>query len=85
MQPTDSIYFEHQNKNMKTSEIIKEIERLPIRKRIYIIERAIHTIGKQADTSLMTEAANALFADYKSDKELTAFTNLDFDAFYETR
>lgn len=70
---------------MKTSEIIKEIERLPIRKRMYVIEKAIHTIGKQEDESQMTKASNALVVDYKSDKELTAFTELDFEAFYEAR
>jgi len=70
---------------MKTSEIIKEIERLPIRKRIYVIEKTIHNIGKQEDKDLLTKAANALYTDYKTDKELTAFTNLDFEEFYEAR
>jgi hypothetical protein len=70
---------------MKTSEIIKEIERLPIRKRIYVIEKTIHAIGKHEDNNLLSKAANALYADYSSDKELTAFTNLDFETFYETR
>jgi hypothetical protein len=30
-------------------------------------------------------AADDLSEDYPSDKELTAFTNLDFENFYETR
>lgn len=33
----------------------------------------------------MKKAADTLYTDYKSDKELTAFTNLDFEDFYETR
>jgi hypothetical protein len=33
----------------------------------------------------MAKVANALYADYKTDKELTAFTNLDFEAFYEAK
>ena len=70
---------------MKTSELIKEIERLPIRKRIYVIQRTIHTIAKQEDTTVMTNAVSALLEDYKSDKELTAFTKLDFETFYEAR
>lgn len=30
-------------------------------------------------------AANELYSDYVNDKELTAFTSLDFDNFYETK
>jgi hypothetical protein len=70
---------------MKTNEIIKEIQRLPIRKRIYVIEKTIQTLRKQEDTSQMNKAVDTLYADYKSDKELTAFTNLDFEDFYEAR
>jgi hypothetical protein len=33
----------------------------------------------------MKKAANALFSDYSSDNELTTFTNLDFEDFYETK
>ena len=70
---------------MRTNEIIKEIQRLPIQKRIYVIEKTIHSIRKQEDSNLLKKAADVLFTDYKSDKELTAFNNLDFEDFYETR
>jgi hypothetical protein len=33
----------------------------------------------------MKKAAAALYSDYKLDKELIAFTNIDFEDFYETR
>ena len=33
----------------------------------------------------MADAAESLFEDYKNDKELIAFTQLDFQRFYETR
>lgn len=33
----------------------------------------------------MTKAADELYEDYLSDKELTVFTNLDFENFYEAR
>ena len=70
---------------MRTNEIIKEIQRLPMQKRIYVIEKTIHSIRKEEDTIVLKKAASALYADYKSDKELTEFTNLDFEKFYETR
>ncbi len=60
---------------MRTNEIIREIRRLPISKRIYVIEKTIHSIRTQEDKNVMREAADALFNDYKTDNELTAFTN----------
>ncbi|MCC5920821.1 MAG: hypothetical protein LAT68_11550 [Cyclobacteriaceae bacterium] len=70
---------------MKTKELIKEIQKLPVRKRIYIIERSMHFIRKQEEEDHMKKAADVLYEDYLTDKELTAFTNLDFENFYETR
>ena len=70
---------------MRTNEIIKEIKRLPIQKRIYIIEKTIHSLRKQEDPNQMKKAADTLYTDYKSDKKLTAFTNLDFEDFYDAR
>ncbi len=70
---------------MRTNEIIKEIQRLPIQKRIYVIEKTIHSLRKHGNTNQMKKAADTLYTDYKSDKELTAFTNLDFEDFYEAR
>ena len=70
---------------MRTNEILKEIQKLPIQKRILVIEKTIHSIRKEEDNIVLKKAASALYADYKSDKELTEFTNLDFEKFYETR
>ena len=70
---------------MKTEEIIKEIQRLPIHQRFYVIERAIKSIRRQDDKKQLEKAADALYSDYKSDEELTAFTKIDFEEFYETR
>lgn len=70
---------------MRTSEIIREIQRLPVQKRIYVIEKTIHSIRKQEDANLLKKAADSLLVDYKSDTELTAFTNIDFEDFYEAK
>ncbi len=70
---------------MRTNDIIKEIQKLPISKRIYVVEKTIHSIRTQDDKNVMKKAADALYADYKTDNELTAFTNLDFVDFYETK
>lgn len=70
---------------MKPKEIIQDIEKLPVGKRIYIIERSMHLIRKQEEADNMKKAADELYQDYLMDKELTAFTNLDFETFYEAR
>ncbi|MFO7933666.1 MAG: hypothetical protein R6U96_07835 [Promethearchaeia archaeon] len=70
---------------MRTNEILKEIKRLPIRKRIYLIEKAIHSIREQEEKDQMKKAVDKLYIDYKNDKELTAFTDIDLEDFYETR
>ncbi len=70
---------------MKSEEIIKEINRLPLRKRIYVIEKAIHSIREQEEKEQMSKAVDSLYSDYKNDKELTVFTNIDFEDFYETK
>lgn len=70
---------------MRTNDIIKEINRLPVSKRIYVVEKTIHSIRTEEDKNVMKKAADALYGDYKTDNELTAFTNLDFTDFYETK
>lgn len=44
----------------------------------------MHLIGKQEEEDQMKKAADELYEDYLTDKELTTFTNLDFENFYET-
>lgn len=70
---------------MRTNEIIKEIERLPIEKRILVIEKTIHSIRLKEDKIKMKKAVNTLLHDYMTDKELTVFSDLDFENFYEAR
>jgi len=70
---------------METKEIIMEIEKLPRSKKIWVIERAIHMLRLQETEDKLLVASEALYNDYKTDKELTSFTSLDFDNFYEAR
>ncbi len=60
---------------MNTTEIIKEIEQLPIRKRFYIIEKTLHSIRKMEDKYQLEKAADTLLSDYVSDLELTVFSS----------
>jgi hypothetical protein len=61
---------------MKTKELIREIQKLPLRKRIFVIERSMHLIRKEEEEDQMKMAADELQVDYLNDQELTIFTNL---------
>lgn len=70
---------------MQTIDLIKEIMRLPLNKRFYIVEETIKSIKKEELQNQMEFAVNELYEDYINDKDLTAFTSIDFENFYETK
>lgn len=69
---------------MTTTDIIQELDRLPLADKLLIIERTLKSIRIEKAKSLKI-AVDTLYDDYKTDKELTAFTKLDKEPFYETR
>lgn len=70
---------------MEVKTIVQEINRLPLNKKFYVVEETIKSIKKQENSNQLEFAANTLYNDYINDKELTAFTALDFEDFYETK
>jgi hypothetical protein len=70
---------------METREIIRAIRKLPVSKRMLIVERTLKTIRESETRKMMVKAAESLLEDYKNDKELIAFTQLDYEGFYETK
>ncbi len=70
---------------METKELIKEIQRLPINKQKVLIEQALESIRESEMKKKMEYAVDSLVNDYHADKELTIFTNIDFDNFYEAK
>jgi hypothetical protein len=70
---------------MRTTDLINEIKRLPLQKRIFLIEKTLHSIRQDEEANQMKKAVDLLLEDYKTDLELTAFTNIDYEQFYETR
>ena len=70
---------------MKTAKIIDEIKKLSVDKRIVIMEQTLKSIRDSAGKKQLRDAVEALGDDYSNDKELIAFTSIDFDDFYETR
>jgi hypothetical protein len=70
---------------MKTDEIIKEITQLPVNKRIFIIERTLKSIREVEEKDTLQKVVSVLLNDYSTEKELTVFTEIDFELFYEAR
>ena len=69
----------------ETIEIIKQIEQLPVEKRMLIIEKTLKSIREREIKGKMSRAVDELREEYITNKNLTAFTDIDFDNFYESR
>ena len=69
---------------MQTTDIMQNITRLPISQRMLLVEYIIRSIRHEEQQPL-EKAANSLYSDYLNDKELTIFTQLDCEDFYETK
>lgn len=70
---------------MQAFDIVQEINRLPLGKRFYVLEEIIKSIKKEEMNQQMELASEILLDDYNNDKDLTAFSTLDFEDFYETK
>ena len=70
---------------METTQIINETGKLPIYQRMIIVEQIIRSIRHTEQDRTLETAAECLYDDYKNDKELTIFTQLDGEDFYEPR
>ena len=71
---------------MANTQIVNEISRLPLPEKIYIVELVLKNIRHETEkTPGLAEGAKVLLQDYENDHELTAFTALDGESFYESR
>jgi hypothetical protein len=70
---------------METKVILEEINKLPVEDKMYVVERTIKAIREIEIKEKMSKAVSELMEEYKSNKELTAFTEIDFENFYETK
>lgn len=70
---------------METKELISEIKKLTVKERLQIIEKTAKTIQLDDEKEQMRKAVDQLYDGYNEDAELTAFTDLDLEDFYEAR
>ena len=69
---------------MQAVDIMHDISSLPKSQRMLLVEYIIRSIRHEEQPPLK-KAAERLYEDYLNDKELTVFTQLDCEDFYETR
>ncbi len=70
---------------METQKILEQIGKLPVEEKMLIIEQTIKSIREKEAKGKMINAVAELEEEYKTNKELTVFTDIDFENFYETR
>ena len=70
---------------MDTKDIIQQIESLPVEKIMLIIEQTLKSIREKEIKGKMSKAVEELQEEYKTNVDLTAFTDIDFENFYEPR
>jgi len=70
---------------MSTQEIISEINRLSLLDRLFIIEKTLEVIRAGELDHQLSVASDVMSSEYKFNKELTTFTSLDLEDFYEAR
>ncbi len=69
---------------MTATAIIKEIKKLPLSDKLLLVEQTINAIKREQQEELR-QAVDLLYDDYVNDKNLTAFTVLDAESFYEAK
>lgn len=70
---------------MGTKELIEEIEKLPLSKRKIIIEQVMKSIRENDRKNTLSIAVAELESEYRTNSELTVFTDIDLDNFYEAK
>ena len=70
---------------MSINEILNEINLLPPKEKIWLIQQALKSLQDTTSRNELMMAADAMEKEYRTDKELTAFTDIDFENFYEAK
>lgn len=69
---------------MTTANIIRELDKLPLSDKLLVIEQTLKSLRIEKEKKLKSAVSN-LYNDYKTNGELTVFTQLGKESFYETR
>lgn len=71
-------------------QILEAIQRLPLSDKLLLVELILRKVKEEITSGEWEEeerrkAAEVLLADYREDEELTAFTIIDQEGFYEAK
>ena len=70
---------------MGITEILNEINLLPLKEKIWLIQQTLKSLQDSSSKNELAIAADAMEEEYRTNKDLTAFTEIDFEDFYEAR
>jgi hypothetical protein len=70
---------------METKAILEQIGKLAIEDKMLILEKTLKSIREKEIKEKILKAVSELKEEYKTNKELTAFTEIDFVNFYEAK
>jgi hypothetical protein len=70
---------------MSATEILEKMNQLSTTERLFVIEKALKSLIDSNLSEQMTLAAESMESEYKTNAELTSFSNLDFEDFYEAK
>ena len=70
---------------MNTAEIMEEIIHLPLNKKFFVVEQTLNAIKKEEANKQMEMVVMEMRKEYQANKELTSFTSLDLESFYEPK
>jgi hypothetical protein len=70
---------------MSVQDIFNQIIKLPVEERIKLMEEVLKSIREKEMDNEIEKSVEELAEEYRTDPELTAFTSIDMDSFYETR
>ena len=73
------------NYKMETKLILKQIGKLSFEDKMLIIEKTLKFIREKDIKEGIAKAVSEMISEYKTNKDLTAFTEIDFENFYEAR
>jgi hypothetical protein len=70
---------------MGAAEILQKIAELSPAEKLFVIEKTFKDLLQLNVSQQMTIAAESMEHEYRTNSELTAFTNIDFEDFYEAK
>ena len=69
---------------MTATNIIAELEKLTLEDKLLVIEQTLKSIRQNKDDSF-ERGVEIMYEEYKTNPELTVFTHLDSEPFYEAK